>query len=469
MNTALPLVALGIAVLGVLLAPKPEVKPGRVSVLPSILLILISVGPGIWWRDAFADVLPASAAFGAGVLIALVLRFLEAARETSTATELGFATAISGLIGWLDPAYIVPVQMAMIAGLGFGAWVSGDFRERHISMPTAVAMFAAVIIAADFMGQRALSNATGATTGTMFGLAGAIAALIALVANRSEKKGAEILVATPRFIAIAILLILGFVVGYRLVASQAAWMIFLGAVVAGTVLHWTIRPDGKDDSFAFLVGSVIWIGIATLSFSYLKGYGMAIASVGAVITFLILGNPRALLSAGPLVGLTFYRVLRESHLDAVRALDIGQHYAVIGVAFGVVVALLPSEWLERRTKETTASLVGRTLWALTLGLIPVAMSVVLGAKGIVGFVVGLGMAGLVEGVRNRSGTIPVVMAGALSALIIVSYDWLAKLLDLTRDEKQVAFFWMAGVAAVLTMLIAISSLTDREDTVVVPS
>jgi hypothetical protein len=333
-------------------------------------------------------------------------------------------------------------------------------------MPTAVAMFSAVIISADYMGQKALANDTGATTGTMFGLAGAIAALIALVANRSEKKGAETLVSVPRFIAIAILLILGFVVGYRLVASQAAWMIFVGSVIAATVLHWTIRPDGKDDSLAFLVGSVIWIGIATLSFSYLQGYGMAIASAAAVLTLLILGNPRALLAAGPLVGLTFYRVLRESHLDAVRALDIGQHYAVIGVAFGVVVALLPSEWLERRTTETTASLVGRCLWALTLGLIPVAMSVVLGAKGIVGFIAGLGFAGLVEGVRNRSGTIPIVMAGSLSALIVVAYGWLAKLLDLTRDEKQIAFFWIAGVATVLSLLIAISSRPDPQETVV---
>jgi len=420
MNTALPLVALGIAVLGVLLAPKPEVKPGRVNVLPSILLILISVGPGLWWRDTFSALLPASIAFGGGVLVALFLRFLESSRETSAATELGFAAALAGFIGWLDPAYVVPAQMAAIAGLGFGAWVSGDFRERRISMPAAVALYAAVIIAADFMGAKALSNQPGATTGTMFGLAGAISALIGLVANRSEKKGSESLVATPRFIAIAILMILGFVVGSRLVASQEAWMIFLGSVVAATILHWTIRPDASDDSLAFLVGSVIWIGIATLSFSYLQGFGMAIASVGAVLTLLILGNPRALLAAGPLIGLTFYRVLRESHVDAVRALDIGQHYAVIGVAFGVVVALLPSEWLERRCKETTASQVGRTLWAVTLGLIPVAMSVVLGAKGIVGFIAGLGLAGLVEGVRNRSAIVPLIVAGSLSALIVVA-------------------------------------------------
>jgi hypothetical protein len=466
MNTALPLVALGIAVLSLLLAPRPEVKTGRVNFLPSILLIIVSVGPGIWWRELHPTVLPASLAFGGAVLLSLLLRMLEGARETSSAVELGLAAGIAGLVGWIDPAYVAPVQMAGIAGLGLGAWVAGDWRERHISMPTGVAIFAAVIISADFLGQKALSNSPGATTGTMLGLAGAVAALIALVANRSEKRGAENLVSTPKFIAVAILMILGFVVGYRLVASQEAWMIFLGAVVAAVVLHWTIRPDGKDDSLAFLIGAVIWIGIATLSFAFLKGYGMAIASVGAVMTLMILGNPRALCAAGPLLGLTFYRVLRESHGDAVRALDIGQHYAVIGVAFGLIVPLLPSEWLGRRLKETTASLVGRTIWALTLGLLPAGMAVVLGAKGIVGFVAGLGIAGLLEGVRNRNSIVPLIVASALSALVVVGYDWFAKLLDLTRQEKQIAFFWIAGITVVLALLIAIASRPDREETVV---
>lgn len=463
MNTALPLIALGIAILGVLLSPRREEGASKGGILPSLLLILVALAPGIWFRSGFESLLPAAIAFSLGVALSWALRFVEGIRDTSSATALGVSTALAGFANWLDPSFITVAQMSLIAGLGFGAWVSGDFRNGRVSLPVAVSVFASVILAADFMGGKALENEVGMATGTMFGLAGALAALIALVANRSEKKGSAKLVATPALIAVAILLILGFVVGNRLVENREAWVIFLASVIAATLLHLTIKPEGGDDSFAFLVASVAWVGIATLSFSYLKGYGMAIASVGAVTTMMILGNTRALLATGPLVGLTFYRVLRENHIDAVRALDIGQHYAVIGVVMGAVIALLPAEWLLKRSRESTASMVGRALWALTLGLVPVAMAVVLGAKGIVGFVAGLGFAGLIQGLRGHASLIPVVMTGALSAVVVVGYDWMAKLLDLTRDEKQIAFFWMAGVTLVLGMLIAIASKPDPQE------
>jgi hypothetical protein len=189
---------------------------------------------------------------------------------------------------------------------------------------------------------------------------------------------------------------------------------------------------------------------------------MALAASGAVLTLLLLGNPRALLCAGPLVGLTFYRVLRESHPDAVRALDIGQHYAVVGVGFGIVAGLLPAEWIAKRSAETMSSNFGRLLWAIVLSLLPVAMAIVLGAKGMVGFVAGLGFAALVETLRNQSSLIPLLFTGGLAAIVAVSYDWLTKLLDLTREGKQVAFFWIAGVAIVLGVLIALVSKPAEE-------
>jgi hypothetical protein len=169
-----------------------------------------------------------------------------------------------------------------------------------------------------------------------------------------------------------------------------------------------------------------------------------------------------LLSAGPLVGLAFYRVLRESHPDAVRALDIGQHYAVIGLAFGAVTALLPGEWLTRRTSDSMSSSIGRVLWSLVLCLIPVAMAVVLGAKGMVGFVAGLGFAAFVDGLRGYSSILPILIASGLSAIVAVSYGWMANLLDMTREGKQIAFYWMAGVALVLGVLIALVSKPDSE-------
>lgn len=462
MNTAFPLIATAVAIAALALSKPPESKARASSPIGAIILILISLGAGIYWREGYQNLLPAAASFAGAVALAVVLRILEGVRTPSPAAALGFAAAVGGFITWLDPSYRDTVQLAAIAGLAMGAWMTGGFKDREIPLPAAVAGFSMVVLAADFMGNRAMQNEPGSTTGTMFALAAAIAAFVALLSTRSSKEDSSRLGALSSVVAVAILLVLGYVVGGRLVESQEAWMIFDGAVLSALVLHWVIRPDGKDDSFAFLIGAVIWIGIATLSFSFYKGYGMAIAAAGAVLTLLMLGNTRALLSTGPLIGLTFYRVLRESHPDAVRALDIGQHYAVIGVAFGAATALLPAEWMTRRSSDSMTSVAGRLLWCFVLGLIPVAMAVVLGAKGMVGFVAGLGFAALIEGLRGGLNLMPILFAGALSAIVAVSYGWLTNLLDLTRESKQTAFYWMAGVALVVGVLIALVSKPDPE-------
>lgn len=462
MNTAFPLIAIAVAVASLALSRPPETKPSKANPLAALVFIVLLVIAGFVWKADYANLLPAALSFAVGIAVAYVLRIVEGVRMSSAAAAFGFATALSGAAMWLDPSYMQTVQLAAIAGLGFGAWLSGDLRSPKLTLPLSTATAAAMIFAADFMGAKALQNEPGGATGTMLGLAGAIAAMIALVANRSEKSASGSLGFVQGFIGVGILLIFGYVVGGRLVESKEAWMIFNGSVVAAVLLHWVVRPDAKDDSLAFLIGSVIWIGIATLAFAFLKGFGMTIAATGAILTLLMLGNPRALLSAGPLIGLAFYRVLRESHPDAVRALDIGQHYAVVGVAFGVIAGLLPTEWIAKRYTETVQSGIGRLLWAVVLALLPVAMAVVLGAKGMVGFVAGLGFAALVEGLRNGSSLIPVVFAGGLAAIVAVSYDWLSKLLDLTREGKQTAFLWIAGVAIVLGILIALVSKPSEE-------
>lgn len=462
MNTAFPLIAIAVAIASLALSPPPESKPARANPLAALVFIVLLVIAGVVWKADYVNLLPAAGSFAVGIAVAYVLRVVEGIRMPSAAAAMGFATALAGAALWLDTDYRQAVQLAAIAGLGFGAWLSGDLKAKKLSLPLATAVAASVIFAADLMGAKALNNEPGAATGTMLGLAASIAAMIGLVAGRSDKNSATMLGFAPGMIGVVVLLVLGYVVGGRLVESKEAWMIFNGSVLAALMLHWVVRPDGKDDSLAFLIGAVIWIGIATLAFAHLKGFGMAIAASGAILTLLMLGNTRALLSAGPLVGLAFYRVLRESHPDAVRALDIGQHYAVIGVAFGLVAGMLPTEWISKRYAETTQSNTGRLLWAVVLSVLPVAMAIVLGAKGMVGFVAGLGFAGLVEGLRNGSSLVPMLFTGGLAAIVAVSYDWLTKLLDLTREGKQVAFYWIAGVAIVLGVLIALVSKPAEE-------
>ncbi len=462
MNTAIPLIAIALAVASLALSSPPATKSPAFNPFGAIIAILVASIAGFVWRNDYPNLLPAALGFSGAIAVCFLCRIVDGFRATSVAAAFGLAAGLAGVLRWITVPNMEMLQLAVIAGLSIGAWLCGDFRPGRMSLSVWLAIVSALVLAADFMGQKYLNNEPGGSTGAMMGLAAAIAALVGQLMNRSEKRADPVLGFVPSMIAVGILLILGFVVGSRLVENTEAWMIFSGSVLAATILNWVIRPDGKDDTFTFLVATVIWIGIATLAFSHLKGYGMTIAATGAILTFAIFGNVRAMLSVGPLIGLAFYRVLRESHLDAVRALDIGQHYAVIGLGFGLVAALLPSEWITKRGTGSMQTSLGRLLWTIVLCLLPVAMSVVLGAKGMVGFVAGLGFASLIEGLRNGSNALPILFTGGLAALIAVSYDWLAKLLDLTRESKQIAFYWIAGVALALGVLISLVSKPAEE-------
>lgn len=460
MNTAFPLLAVAIAVIALVLSPRPTKRPEGGSSVFAILLAAGVVIAGFIWKDDYAFMLPAAVACGISILLAVGLRLVESYRDGSAAAAIGIAAGLAGVLQWTDPSQRDVIQFAVLVGLTFGAWLVGDLHSQKLSLPAATAAFAIVILASDFLGGKALQNEVGNLAGTIMGVAAAIAALIGLVSNRSEKRGSQFLEFLPGWLGVFILLILGYVAGTRLVESTEAWLIFDGAVLAAAITHWLVRPEAQEDSFSVVIAAVVWIGIATLAFSYQRGFGMSLAALGAVLTLLMFGNHRALLAVGPLLGLVFYRVLRESHVDAVRALDIGQHYAVIGLAFGMVAALLPGEWIARRQRGGAETSVGRLLWAIALGALPVAMAVILGAKGMVGFVAGLGFAAFVEALRGASTPLPILFVGGSASIVVVSYDWLAKLLDLTRESKQIAFYWIAGCALVLGLLIALMSRPD---------
>lgn len=461
MNNVLPFIAIAVAVAALALSPAPETKTPKSAFL-SIALGVVALAAGYFWRNDYNNLLPGAVAFAIGVLCVTITGLVEGSRVGSGTAAAGLAAGLSGLAHWADPTYLPAVQLGLVAGVALGAWCTAGMSASRFSLPLGTALFTGAFVAGDFMGFKALANEPGGNFGTMLGLAIAIAGLVGFLAGRSEKRTDGSLAFIPGWLAVALLLAFGYVVGGRYLEGSNAWMIFDGAVLTGAILNWVIRPTGKDDSLAFLVSAVIWIGLATLAFSYQKGFGMAIGLAGAMAVFLVLGNTRAMLSAGPLLGLVFYRVLREAFPEATRALDIGQHYAVIGVAFGLVIALLPVDWVRTRQSLSATTLTGRIVWALILALLPAALAVVLGAKGMVGFVAGLGFAALVDGIRGGSSLVTLVLASGLAAVTTLSYGWLANLLDMTRETKQVAFYWIAGVGIALAVVLSLFSKSDSQ-------
>jgi len=461
MNNVLPFIAIAVAVAALALSPASETKTPKSAIL-SIALAVAALAAGYFWRNDYNNLLPAAVAFAISVVWVTLTGFVEGFRAGSGTAAAGLAAGLSGLAHWTSAPYLPAVQLGLIAGVSLGAWCTAGMTGNRFSLPLGTALFTAAFIATDFMGAKALENEPGSYFGSMLGLAIAIAGIVGFLTGRSEKRADGALGFVPGWLAVALLLAFGYVVGGRYLEGSNAWMIFDGAVLTGAILHWVIRPAGKDDSLAFLISAVIWIGVATLAFSYQKGFGMAIGLAGAMAVFLVLGNARAMLSAGPLLGLVFYRVLREAFPEATRALDIGQHYAVIGVAFGLVIALLPIDWVRVRQSMSASPLLGRIVWSIILALLPAALAVVLGAKGMVGFVAGLGFAALVDGIRGGSSLLTLVLASGLAAVTTISYGWLANLLDMTRDTKQVAFYWIAGVGIALAVVLSLFSKTDSQ-------
>jgi hypothetical protein len=479
MNTAFPLIAIAVAIVALALSPPSERQTKKPLFIAPIAILVILGLAGFLYKSDYPDLLPAVLAGGAGVMAAVFCRILDRWKDPSGATAAGIAAGLAGLTTWVGATAVSAttstsventphnfqgiVQLALVFGLSIGAWTVDDFQKTGKSgLATATAILGAVFVAANFMGREALDTETAGLTGTLLGLSLAIAGVIGLALNRSEKKAT----ATPAFIPgwamIMVLLILGYVVGGRLLSSVEAFLIFDGSVICAAIVHWIVRPQGLSDSFSALISTVVWIGVATLAFSYEKGFGMAIASAGAASTLIALGNQRALLTAGPLIALTFYRVLREAQPDAAKALDIGQHYAVIGIAFGAGLAILPREWIANRLESAAKNEIGRFLWAIILGLAPVGLAVVLGAKGMVGLVAGLGFASFVEVLRGESSAIPVLLTGGIGSLVVVAYPWLTQLLDMTRESKQIAFYWIVGVTLVIAALLAGVSRPDVE-------
>jgi hypothetical protein len=153
----------------------------------------------------------------------------------------------------------------------------------------------------------------------------------------------------------------------------------------------------------------------------------------------------------------FYHVFREAYPDASRALDIGQHYAMVGLFAGAVLPLIAMEWLE----NSRQTMPGRGLWAggiwvfLMLG-VPLAGVILLGPKGAVAYLVGLGLAAAIQGLKGSKSVSTLALAMGLAAAMTISYGWLGNVIDMTREAKTAllgrVLLDLVGVAVVIALL-----------------
>jgi hypothetical protein len=244
----------------------------------------------------------------------------------------------------------------------------------------------------------------------------------------------------------------------KLLGANSALPVVWGGCVLALIVAYLIPEDSTPSAMRVLVGTVIWISAGTAAFGFDKGFGVAALGLTAAIGLLASGNRRALQTLGPLGALVMYRVFYESHRGATQAFDIGQHYAMIGLVVGVLLPVMAQEWIRMVAKRGGLSaLIAGALWIVVLLVAPITTAVVLGAKGVVGYLFGLGLASVVEAVRGEKSAHATSLGIAMAGAITLMYEALLPQLDLERTEKLSRLAYLGGGVVVLGVLIAVLS------------
>lgn len=453
-TTFLPLVAIALALAATFSATKGEQLDPTWTIWRLIWASVLSASllAAAYFLDGYStDAWYAACGFSVS---ALALAALSAVGRTSgMAISLGLAAAVAGVAHWLPAEHRLFGQLGAAAGAALAAWLLFRDDEPDLWLLSA---FVATLIAVDILGARSVTGRGFEHSGSMLGLVAAAAATVGRYVGRSQPPA--------RALAALGLMALGAVtIGQRYLGIQDAWTLTIAGLLAGVVTHWLLAED-RTDLLNLLISAILWVGLATLGFALRRGYGMSLCLFGGFAALALLGNRRGLLALGPLAGLVFYRVFREMHIDATRSLDIGQHYALIGMLIGAILPLLPLDWRSDLGGDATSTKAGvmRLLWTVLLIGIPLFIGSILGPKGIVGFVAGLGFAAIIEAIRGKDSLAALGLGTGLAFTSTILYGWLGDYAKLTREEKLSALWPLA--AALLVLAITIALLSPRKAT-----
>jgi hypothetical protein len=432
------------------------------------VLAAVALLSGWKWNEAAPGALPAAGGLLLGFFVAVLAHVADLAQAGSLAgsvVPIALAGAAVGATAFGQQEAPLPLQLGLIAGASLGAWLLNLRRkDTDGSWAAIAAIVCAAVVAVNYLGEKAAgerAGEAGLALAVVAVLAGLLGTGVARFVQRQRGEGGS---RTTVFVAVAaaLLLIGGWLAGQRYLFMQDVWLIFGGSVLAGLVVNWFL-PDGEQPfALRFLIAAVVWIAIATIAFGMRKGYGMSISLFGAMSALVLVGNRRAILTLGPVLALVLFRVFREAYPDAYRAIDIGQHYAMIGLLLGIALPLMPIDWakLVPSGRITTAVVVAGALWVVLLIGVQPAASVLLGAKGVVGFVVGLGFGSAIESLRGGISLHVPSLAAGMAAVSLISYGWLGDHLNKARDEKLGALYWVLGALFLLGLVVA--ALTPRD-------
>lgn len=473
MTTVFVLLAIVLAIASYAVGrPTKRRLPGLPFALVAALFVIF--GLAVWKAkpDLLGSVTNGYLIGAAVAVLACFLTVSAGSRLSACAAALGLALAGDAVLQFLPLEQAPSARIAFIVGCALSAFLL-DLSEGSMAYLSALA--ATAMIVADRLGANSFPPGP-VTPGIAFGLIASALAAVSSLVSRSRSGGLRILGAIVLTVVFAAL---EWAVARQYSGSAASWhnpwadlkgdgqpvwQALLVGVVGGIAGNWLLPDAEKPDSGKLGLAIILWCALATVAFGFVKSYGVALAFLSASAVMFILGNPRAIAALSPLAVLALYRVFRDSHPDAYTAIDIGQHYAVIGLVVGISATVMPLEWLRSHpSPEGKKSLLGILVWAIILLVLPTLVGIVLGDKGLIGLLIGGGIAVLLTRLSDRATFGVSALAIALSGTIVLTYGWRSDLMDLTRDEKIHALVYPALgliVAAIVLGLLHGKSRTE---------
>ena len=455
MTTLQPLLALALAVLCALISGVPpggKLFRGLSGWTAAAYIVFLAAATFCAIKLGHVDDQKAViASMAAGALVCFASAVFS---DLSVGVSIALATAGACVAHLIRADSFPEVSLVYAFSVSIGAVFFGSYQGA-----VAAGLIGGLITMADYLGKAGDMITNRALIGVAMGIALSVAAVLAVAIKRAVPKALGKLDTT----LIAVLAAgAGFAVSKWAVGGEL-WIILGLASVSGLVVHWLVPPDEDAAPLRIGVAAVIWLALGTVAFSMLRGFGMATGVLEGIVVLTLLGNKRALFTVGPVLGLVIYRVLRDASPDSSRALDLGQHYGITGIAIGAVIPVLFADWYERKRADIVLQDAGASLlWGFILICLPVLAIVVLGAKGASGIVVGLGFSGLFLAYRKLAKSPAIAVVIAAGAANAVAVDWIGDALDMTRREKLHSFGWWA--LAMVFAAIGILVLSNRKAT-----
>jgi hypothetical protein len=436
-NTALPIIALVLSVVAYALGRKDAAgtRPTLLGLLGLAVFVILGAKFG---PVASKELWPLAGGLVTGAVVAIAAEWMGVA-----AASLGLAVAGASLMPMFGKG-VVTAELGLAVGAMVATLFAGGGRNAAFA-----AVAATAVATIDGIGSYNTDVPAAAHFGSLIG-AIAVGAGVVMLALKFKAwlwpAGAVIVAAGAYFAA------------HRLNLDDNAIPALLGVLTGLVALY--LLPEDETDGFKMTVATVLWLGLATLAYGPARGFGMDVALFCGIAVPIALGRSRAALSCGPLAALVFVRLFNQIHGRESAALDISQHYVLIGLTVG---AILPAAYDEWRARTPRLPALGGLLWSVLFVGLPVALTLLVEAKGLVGFIVGLGFGGLLLARRAGVTLQPLAVTMGVGAATILVYGRMVDVETISRDQKLHFVAYSAIAIALVAIPLGLLSRPKAEE------